>query len=904
MLPRESRLHRSVPQMATALLFSVASHSVLNAPACANEAPLKDFLSEQLLSAPSSEPLSDPSSAQRPPADNASAVPLSVPASEQVVFLVGLRVGNRSITPAALVRGLTDDTQAVELSCWQVPTSELFPALGIAVNALADGQLELTSPGFVVRIDADVLTIDPDLGEAISVEAIQSLLGIPVRFDLLDYALVLEPSWSNRPEQSPSLAEMPVITAGLPTAAPPRFSLSAVRQEATLSSSRQDATETAGELSAAGSVLGGSWYARAAQPDIADSASWRLQAAQYLRQTPRADYVVGSQPSFWPTQSGRYWGLTTVQRFGFEPDGTSRDGFSPAQRMQRRDLSRSLVGDAAPGTLVRLVSKPTSEILAEVLVDASGRYQFEAISTAAARNSQLLLYPEGQLFAEPEVRRPEFLSLPGQLSAGSAAAIASIGVQQRSTNSFIGQFENVTGGVAYRWGASDSLTVGLGAAYDESLQGLAELFYQPTGLPLRVALSATSDGQTLAYDASVLYRPSDQFYLSLNGNEESQRLNASWRMSPRFSLNASGSTSEQRLRFGASGSMRYSDLFLSGNGNVDTEGAVDWTMNARWQQLQLYHRRNPSATSTALSYVLAKSLSSGHSTFLRYDTQRASRRSLLQAGWRYRTRARNRDGQDRWRFELGYGIGSERSGLLAATQVNLIPGIDLQMRYEAVSLFSDDSTFSVALSPSLGLQPALALSDTQPEDIRTEGTMLVQPFLDMNANGLRDPSEPTHLEDLDLLLRLNYQKTNQFNSEVTAQGMRVRVEPGTYRLDLDPAGYLLDWHPAKTAYAVEVVAGGQTRVAVPFVRAYTVSGTVRDPSDEPIAGAVIKATSAIDDSTVVSVTNRAGVFFLEGLAQGTHQLSVNGDLALPQRLSLDEQSPPFQQLDLSVETSM
>lgn len=876
------RLQQIAPPLVSALLLSIASDSTFSLPAFSQEHP------------PENPPIAQILQQEREPT-----VPPATD-SAQEVFLVGINIGSRNVTPAAPVRGLTDDVQAVELSRWQIPTSDLFPALSISVNVLEDGQLELISPGLVTRIDADVLTIDPELGQVISVSAIESLLGVPISFDVQNYALVLAPPWANQ-RQSQQRTAIPIITAGLPTVAAPRFSLSAIRQETTLSTRNNRSADTQGTLSATGSVLGGSWYARTSQPDVTDSTTWRLQEAQYLRQTEQADYVVGSQPTFWPNQSSRYWGLTTVQRFGFEAEDTNRNGFSPSQRMQSRDLARTLVGEAAPGTLVRLVSRPDNEILDEVLVDSFGQYRFDAVSTEAARFSRLLLYPGGQLSLEPEVRRPEFLTLPGQLSAGTSAVIASVGVRSRPTNSWLDQFGDITGGAAYRWGVIDSLTVGLGAIYDESPQGLAELFYQPTGLPLQVAISATSNGQNIAYDANVLYRPSDQFYVSLNSSEQAQRLNASWRVTPSFRLNASGNTSDSHFQLGASGSLRYNDLFLSGSSNVDMTGSVDWTLNARWQQLQLYHRRDLSATSTALNYSLARSISSGHSTFVRYDTHRASSRSLLQAGWRYRSRSRSRNGQDQWRFSLGYGVGSERSGLIASTQLNLIPGISLEAYYEEASLFSDDSTFRIELSPSLGLQPSLALSDTQPEDIRNEGTILVQPFFDSNANGIRDPSEQLHTEELDLLLLLNHQRINQFQSEVTSQGMVVRTEPGLYRLDLDPAGYLIDWSPSTVAYAIEVVAGGQTLVSVPLVQSYAVSGVVRDSNGKPIAGAVVKAISERDGSSTVSITNQAGVFFLERLKHDVYQLSVNDEVEQPQRLELDEMSPSFQQLDFLVD---
>ena len=819
--------------------------------------------------------------------------------SSPVVFLVSLNVGRGHTMPAVFVRGLADEVQAVDLASWQVPTSELFSALQISTTVLANGQIALSSPGLVTEIDADVLTVDSELGEVISVGNIESLLGVVVHFDAITYTLVLEPPRLIQQNQSQQSATSN-STEGLPIVTAPRFNLSAVRQQTSLSGGSSGSPETTGTLSAIGSLLGGSWYARTSQPNVVDSRTWRLLELQYLRQTEHTDYVVGTQPTFWPGASGRYWGATTVHRFGFEAEAANGDGFSPSQRRQSRDLRRTLVGEAEPGTLVRLVSKPNDQVLNEVSVDATGRYRFEAVSTAAANASRLLLYPDGKLFVEPEVRRPNFLALPGQLSAGTATAIATIGVRTYQANKFFDRFDQVAGGASYRRGVSDSLTLGVGALYDKSPQGLIEAYYQPTAVPLRLSLSATANSQRLSHDANLFYRPSNRFSVSLDSNEHDQRFDANWQVNPNFKLNASGSTQHKRLQFGASGSVRHDNFFLSGSGSVDMQGDLDWLVNARWHQLQLYHRRLSTETSTILNYSFSPSLSVGHSTFLGYDTQSKRHRSLFQAGWRYRSRQRSPTGADRWRLSLGYGIGSSRSGLIASAQVNLLPGLGLEAHYEEVSLSSDNSAFRIELSPSFGLRPSLMLSDMQPEDLRTEGTLLVQPFFDTNTNGHRDAYETLHTEELDSLLSLDHRSVDQFRSEITSQGMIIRTESGRHRLDLEPTGYLLGWVPSTTAYVVDIVAGAQTVVSIPFVRSYAVSGIVRDSDGKPLEGAIVEATPEQNGRTVISTTNHTGVFSLERLSQHRYHLSVNGKTVHSRQLEINKYSPNFQELDFSI----
>ena len=57
------------------------------------------------------------------------------------------------------------------------------------------------------------------------------------------------------------------------------------------------------------------------------------------------------------------------------------------------------------------------------------------------------------------MRAANFSSLPGQLPQGASTLIASGGVA-RSDNGFLGEFGDFRGGVAYRQGISESLTLG------------------------------------------------------------------------------------------------------------------------------------------------------------------------------------------------------------------------------------------------------------------------------------------------------------------------------------------------------------------------------------------------------------------------------------------------------------
>ncbi|MEO0768954.1 MAG: carboxypeptidase-like regulatory domain-containing protein [Cyanobacteria bacterium J06649_4] len=729
-------------------------------------------------------------------------------------------------------------------------------------------------------------------------------MGVPVEFDVIEYAVVLSPPWLNQPRSSPLQTDLPVIVEGLPTVASPRFSISAMRQRTTISGRGNNLEQitTQGDLSITGNALGGSWYVRTEQPEIGDRTTWRFSEAQYLQQTDSADYVIGSQPTFWPNQgSGSYWGATTIQRFGFEPMSPGHGGFSPQRRLQSDGIGRTIAGEATPGSVAQLVIGSSNIVVDEVLVDSSGVYRFEQVSTAKVRQFQVRLYPNGQLTAEPEIRRAEFLALPGQLTAGSSALLLSAGARQHSNGAFTGRFQDPTGGLAYRWGASEDLTLGIGAVYDESLLGFSELLYQPANAPLRVAISTLAGAQGLRYNANAYYNPSSRFDLTLSSDELSQRFRANWRVGPKFTMRASGNTRENALSIGASASINRRNFFLSGSGDLDTNGNLRWSLNSKWNRLRLSHRGNELTTNTELSYAFSRLPSAGLTAFLAYDTRQlnTTQSDFFQVGTRYRSYQRNQRGLNLWQFNLGYGVGSAGQGIQLAASTTAIPGLTMQARYQAISAFSDQPTFSVEISPTFNLQPALSLSDTTPETLRGRGSILVQPFFDTNNNGVKDESETVYTEDTDLLVLIDNQSAQRFSPNITSQGLIVHTEPGTHRLDLDPAGYPLDWKPTQRAYAVDVTAGGQTLVSLPLSQAYTLVGSVVNEQNEPISGATIEAVAQQGElPSASSVTNRAGVFLLEGLSQDAYQLLINGQPAQPGEIEFHIDSPTFQELNL------
>ncbi|KOP25844.1 hypothetical protein AMR41_14155 [Hapalosiphon sp. MRB220] len=830
------------------------------------------------------------------------------------VFPVGLDVGQRNAIKSVLVRGKEDGTQAINFEQWLIPYDAVIQALNLKVTPLPDGLQEVQAPGLVIRINPKLLRNDPKLGLVFSVQDLQTLFGVPAEFDINDYTVRLLPPWLKTPVtgEFSDPQEAPIELVGLPEVIAPNFGITGVEQRLYVNGLTNYATSYQGNLAAVGTALGGSWFIRANQPNFKNAATWQIAEAQFLRQTNRADYILGSQTPFWfGQQTGDYWGFTTIQRQRYKPKevvlGATPD---PRQRLQAAQIGRVITGKAEPGTLVRLTPAFSDRPIAEVLVDSSGIYRFDNIqvdSRFLASNYRLLLYAQGRFSEAPEIRDLTFSSAPGQLPAGANALIVSAGLRRKfSTDNanLLGEFTDFKGGVAQRWGLSENLTVGIGGVYDDSLRGLGEIFYQPQNIPLTVAVSALSGDENNHWDvnADIRYDFSRTARTRFFSDRFGSTFNLDWRMLPWL-----GFLSGYNSRDGAFGGLEIShsrkNSFTFARATLDTQNHFRWSFLQRLGDMEFTTRGNEVGSLSQFAYNLSGNspFDTGHALLLNYETSNllSQENSLTSASWRYRSPARAIDGSYLWEAQLGYGIGSQGSGAIASLGTTIIPGIMLRGRYQAVSLNSDQPSFGIELVSSLDTQRGIKPDSSRRSNyFRTQGGILIQPFFDRNHNGKRDPNEAVYLKQPELMLILNNRPLKFFQPEIQNEAALVRLSPGKYRLDLDPAGFPLDWKTATDALAVDVVAGSYTIVELPLVKSYTRTGVVTDVKGQPVAGVRVEAIQANSGLRRLSVTNGAGVYYLEGLPQGNYALEVNGKPALPGNLQLEESSQSFQEINL------
>lgn len=576
---------------------------------------------------------------------------------------------------------------------------------------------------------------------------------LPQVSNSLNYQLIAQTNSENSvtPATEVPLEELPRVESCI-------FTLTAVEQRVSATGLQPSSFNYQGELVAVGTLLGGSWYMEINQPDVLDSPTWYLAEAQYLNQSNSAAYVIGSQQTFWRTQStGDYWGVTTIQSQGLES------------------------GEAT------------------------------------------------------------FFSVPEQLPAGAFVTIVSSGFQRQVSGgqqeNFLGEFKDFQGGIAGRWGVSKDLTVGIGGIYDQTFKGLGELVFQPSDVPLDVVASVLSPDEEGTWDveASVRYEPIPSISVWFNSDRSSQSFSLNWRVSPNFTLLGTydireGTTVGVETAFSGKG------FLISAGGTINEQNRWRWNARQRLGVLELTQQGNEIGWESTLNYNLSgSSVDNGHALLLSYKTQNLEGNNRLAiVGWRYRSKARSADGNSVWETQLGYGVGSQGSGIIATVQITAIPGLLLQGRYEGLSLTSDQENYSLELIFGLNIQNGIVPGDRQAARFRTEGGLLIQPFFDRNNNGKQERGEEVYTENPELLLTLNNEPIKSLNLNVQADRILLRLPPGIYRLDLNPSGFPIGWQAPVNAYAVEVVAGSYTPVMVPLVLSYPLSGEVIGASGKAV----------------------------------------------------------------------
>ena len=163
---------------------------------------------------------------------------------------------------------------------------------------------------------------------------------------------------------------------------------------------------------------------------------------------------------------------------------------------------------------------------------------------------------------------------------------------------------------------------------------------------------------------------------------------------------------------------------------------------------------------------------------------KSGNKNLGKVSWHYRSENLLNDGRSLVDAEIGYGIGTAGQGVLASLSTVIVPGVELAFNYQDISVVSNDRLFFLRVNLNARVQPNPSLSNRAYTvvELRGEGGLFIQPFLDKNDNGKFDEDDSIYTENATRLLQLDGLPVSVYNTEVGVQGLYIRQQAGKYRL--------------------------------------------------------------------------------------------------------------------------
>ena len=342
----------------------------------------------------------------------------------------------------------------------------------------------------------------------------------------------------------------------------------------------------------------------------------------FSHQNKHTNLILGFHPTFWPSNTGKYWGLTTVEQWG---------------------------------------EKETNQPF---------KLQLNKIDTP-------VLLPEGT----------STLTVSG---GGSKNLV--------QPNNLLGEFPDFRGGVALHRGVSEDLTLGLGFVYEDFLLGgFTQLSYQPHEIPLEANFSLLTKEQGLELHSHLRFQPGDNFVLnfySKDSEDSEQKFDLKWGIISGVTLTAKGDTKKESLDAGVKLAFNGESFSLSASAVLDNEDNLHWNVNSKFGRFQLKYASKPLKTNSEFNYAFLSPEEAGFqcSFFFNYEARQLKRSEEYLNIWGGRINSGEKLGNNkyRWTFDLGYGVGSQGTGLIASTATAIKPDLFIKLSYQEISVTSNE----------------------------------------------------------------------------------------------------------------------------------------------------------------------------------------------------------------------
>jgi hypothetical protein len=302
------------------------------------------------------------------------------------------------------------------------------------------------------------------------------------------------------------------------------------------------------------------------------------------------------------------------------------------------------------------------------------------------------------------ISKLDYTKIAPILPAGSSTLTVSGGGNQNLTNksNSTQEFEEFRGGVTYHRGVVDQVTMGVGFVYENLLIGFTQLTYDSDRLPIKTTFSLLAKDSEVNFLSHVRFEPAKSFVLDYYYNDKTkQKFDANWDVIPGLTLTAQGNSQNKSLTTGIKVAINNQYLSLSAKAVLDNNNNLQWKFNSQIGPINLVYDQHEQKSISKLNVNLLNSETLGVqcSAFVKYETQEIQHNQEQYLVWGSKLQSTEKIGnKNNWSFEVGYGSGSHGQGFIANSFVALKPNLSLQLTYQEISPFSDDTKLKLQLS--------------------------------------------------------------------------------------------------------------------------------------------------------------------------------------------------------------
>jgi hypothetical protein len=298
--------------------------------------------------------------------------------------------------------------------------------------------------------------------------------------------------------------------------------------------------------------------------------------------------------------------------------------------------------------------------------------------------------------------RLNYANLSATLPSGDSTLIVSGGGMRNlaeETNTSR-EFDHFRGGISYRHGVADNLTMGAGFVYQDFLVGFTQLTYNSDRFPVKTTVSLLAKESGLDFRSYIRFQPTESFVLNYYHDYEKDKFDASWQIISGLSLIADADTKQDSLSTGIKVAVQNDYMSISAKAALSSDNKLQWKLNSRIGGLKFNYGNDNHKSTSEIELDLIEPNNWGFqcSTFVKYESLTdQDQDGFIVWGSKLQSGEKITPNQHLWAVNLGYGSNSHGNGLIASGSFALKPNLFLKLTYQEISATSDDTKIKLQI---------------------------------------------------------------------------------------------------------------------------------------------------------------------------------------------------------------